>query len=322
MKITLFVSIFLLFTFACSVQQSVPLSDESKQQISMLPADAQVVGYVNVHQILNSPVYKLLNEETGADPFANDSYQEFIEKTGFDLHEHMQEMLFAGKLSNAHNSRGMFVAFGNFNAQKIIDYIKTKDKEKKLQETKYGEFTILKFDDDGFTMCFADSAHFIAGEQQLVQNWLDLLSGKKEPAEMDEQLLKRIEGLYNRKSMWMIMDAGTLVESVEKEGISLAKGLKNIYQADFSMTMDESLNVLSRIICADEEKAELVQDAIRGFISSAKLTVSDDRDAVDILNKIEISSDDNAVTGKMKLNQEELKKLLQKRDMLHKVDIV
>jgi len=322
MKTALYFSIFLLLISACSVQKSVPLSVELKKQITMLSKDALVLGYVNVHQILNSPVYELLYNETAAGPFANKAYREFVKKTGFDLRENMQEMLFAGEHATTNDTRGMFVALGNFDVQKISNYIKNEDQDKKLKETNYGPFIVMSFEGDGFSMCFADSNHFVAGARQLVEDWLDIFSGQKESGEIDVRLRQRIERLSSRESMWVIMDAGILMETLEKEGIAIAKGLKNIQNADIAMTMNESLEVYSRIMCADQEKAEMVHDAIRGFVSSVKLTVSDDRDAVDVLNKIDVDSDDAAVTGKMKLNQEEIKKLLQKRNILRKIEAV
>jgi len=322
MRTTLYSSILLIFVSACSVQKTVPLSAELKKQISMLPADALVLGYVNVHQILNSPVYELLYDETEADLFANKTYKEFVEKTGFDLRENMQEMLFAGEHSAENNFKGMFVALGHFDAHKISNYIKSEDPDKKLKETNYGTYKLLHSEDDAFTMCFADSNHFVAGKHHMVQNWLDIFAGNTKSGDINVQLLQRIENLSSRQSMWMVMDAGTVMEIVEKEGIGIAKGLKNIQQADIALTMTDRFEVFSRITCTDHEKAELVYDAIRGFVSSAKLTMSDDRDAVDVLNKIDVQSADRVVIGKMDLNQEEITKLLQKRDILRKIEAV
>jgi len=321
MKVLIYCSIFFTLFAACSVQKSVPLSANLKDQIAMLPQDALVLGYVNVHQILSSPVYQLLYDETNADIFANKSYKEFVEKTGFDLRQHMREMLFAGKPTVVDDSEGMFVALGEFEVQKISDFIKNKDWEKQLKQTSYDNFILMNTDDD-FTMCFADSHHFVAGTRQLVYNWLDAFSGKTDPSEVDVQILRRIEKLPDRESMWAIMDAGTLMETAEEEGIGIAKGLKNIQSADIAFTMDESFEAFGRINCSDKEKAELVHDALRGFLSSAKLTVSDDREVVDVLNKIGVDANDSVVTTTVKLNQEELKKLLRKRKILQQIEAV
>jgi len=61
---------------------------------------------------------------------------------------------------------------------------------------------------------------------------------------------------------------------------------------------------------SDAQNAELFHDAIKGMIATVKISVSGDREAVDVFNKIKIDQDRNWVTGKFEMSKEDIEKLL------------
>jgi hypothetical protein len=63
----------------------------------------------------------------------------------------------------------------------------------------------------------------------------------------------------------------------------------------------------------DAEKAGLFRDAMKGFVATAKLSMSEDRDAIDILNKIKIDTKKDEVVIQFKMSQEDIDKLKEKR---------
>ena len=315
MKFVLIVMMITLLFTGCSLERVESLSDQTIQQIAMLPQNSQVLGYVNAQQMLNSPMYEFIKSESGRDPFMNDMYREFTETTGFDLREDIVDLLFAGTLEPDNESAGLFVAFGDYNVDKLTDYITAQDEEKELQHVAYGTHNLIVGDEHNFTMCFADSKHFVAGRKDIVTNWLDQFDGKTETKKPDVQLINRIERLPNRQSMWMLMETASFLKGLK----SPIKGLKNVTRAEMSIKLDESFHMYSHVTCVDDEKAELVHDALRGLLSSMKLAISDDRDAVDVINKIKTNTEGNSVNGQMEMNQEDIKKLIQKEHTLRDI---
>jgi hypothetical protein len=315
MKFVFLITIFTLLLTGCSLERAEPLSDQTIQQIAMLPPNSQVLGYVNAQQMLNSPMYEFIKSESGRDPLMNEMYRELTETTGFDLREDIVDLLFAGTFAPDNESAGLFVAFGNYNVDKFTDYITSQDEDKELQHVAYGTHNLIIGNEQNFTMCFADSKHFVAGRQGMVTNWLDQYDGKTKTTKPDVQLINRIERLPNRQSMWMLVETDPFLEELK----SPIKGLKNVTQAEMSIRLDESLHMYSHVTCVDEEKAELVHDALRGLLSSMKLAISDDRDAVDVINKIKTNTEGNSVNGQMEMNQEDIKKLIQKEHTLRDI---
>jgi hypothetical protein len=91
------------------------------------------------------------------------------------------------------------------------------------------------------------------------------------------------------------------------------KGIKNIKNGSISMDFSEQLSFYGQGECLDTEKATLLSDAIKGLLASAKLAVSDERDVVDIINKVNVQTKKEKVTVQFKMNAEEIEKLIQKR---------
>ena len=67
---------------------------------------------------------------------------------------------------------------------------------------------------------------------------------------------------------------------------------------------------------ADAENAELFHDAVKGALAAAKLSMSGDREAVDVLNKIEIKIKGSRVVVNSQINKADVDKLVAKRDEL------
>ena len=89
--------------------------------------------------------------------------------------------------------------------------------------------------------------------------------------------------------------------------------MKSIEKVSFSMNVNDYLNIDAAGHFSDSEKAELFHDSIKGMLSIAKLAVSTDRDAVDVLNKFDISVKDNVVHVDVELSKADFEKLQKQR---------
>ena len=79
------------------------------------------------------------------------------------------------------------------------------------------------------------------------------------------------------------------------------------------MDFSDQLSFYGQGECLDAEKADLLRDAVKGLLASVKLAVSDERDVVDTINKVNVKSKKEKVIVYFKMNTEEIKKLIEKR---------
>jgi hypothetical protein len=317
MKIRYFtVLILTVLLAACLQERPEPLSDQMKHQLGLLPQDAGLLGYINLQQIQHSDVSKAILDSAALCLFHNKEFDEFKSATGFDFQKDASELYFAVALNNEAKAEeefnGLFVARGNFEPEKIITFIKSKHDSEELTEETYTQFKLYRQADEHLAFCFADQRTLIAGNAAAVKTWLDksVQSGDLKLAENWQQ---SIESLKYKNGFWLALNTKNLAGFINRE-TALPKnfeGIKNIKSASFSMNFSDNLSFDGQGECLDAEKAELFRDALRGLLASAKLSVSSERDLVDIINKVNVDSKNEKVTVRFKLHTAEIEKLKQ-----------
>jgi hypothetical protein len=106
----------------------------------------------------------------------------------------------------------------------------------------------------------------------------------------------------------------------ENQSVDIFSSLESVEQVNISFRLTEQFRLDSYGNFADDEKAGLFYDALKGFVAAAKLSVSDDRSAVDILNKIKIEQDGRSVRMHFEMSQEEIRKMVDKEYKIASLD--
>jgi hypothetical protein len=314
MKIRCFTVLLLVVLLAACVQERPePLSDQMKHQLTMLPQDVDLLGYINLQQIQQSEVAKVILDSAALCMFHNKEFDEFKSAT-VSISERCQRLYFAVGLNNEVKDEfnGLFVARGNFDPEKIISFIKSKHEGAEVVEETYAQFKLYRPTDEHLVFCFADQHTLIAGNDAAVKTWLDK-SVPSADLKLAENWRQAIGTLKYKNGFWLAMTTKNLAELIEQE-TALPKnfeGIKNIKSASFSMNFSDHLSFDGQGECLDAEKADLFRDALRGVLASAKLSVSSQRDLVDIINEVNVDSKNEKVTVRFKLGTEEIEKLKQ-----------
>jgi hypothetical protein len=304
-----------LLLSACVRERLEPISDQMKQQLALLPQEADVLGYINLEQIQHSSVSRVIMDSARTDLFRNRKFEEFKSVTGFDFQKDARSIYFAFGLSGkGKGMNGIFVVQGNFDPEKIIAFINSKDTKKQVVAEPYNTFKIYRSAERQAVFCFPDPHTLIAGKETSVKTWLDK-STLPPDGKISQEWLPRIEAVKYKNGLWLVMTTRKFSELMDQEH-SLPKnfqGLKNIKNGSFSIDFSDQLSFYGQGECLDPEKATLLSDAVKGLLASAKLAVSDERDMVDIINKVSVQSKGDKVTVQFKMTAEEIEKLVQKR---------
>jgi hypothetical protein len=309
-----------ILVVSCVKERLEPLSKEMTKQIALLPQDADVIGYVNYQQIRESSFFNMLVDSAKKHPFHlhGDEYKEFIEATGFDFKNDIHELYIAAKIDGQKDSKkGLIIAVGNYDSKKIIDYISQKNEENKLAKEKFLDFELYRIKIEDKVFCFADEKTLVGGKEEFVKSWLENYRKASEKSVIDPALLKRIKGLKYKKDVWFTMDLKHLLENIEEnKAAGKFKGIKNLQTVNFSFKAADDLNFFSESEFSDPEKAELFKDAVKGFISAVKFSLSDDREAVDILSKVDIETKTNTLLINFQMTKADIEKLIEQKSSL------
>jgi hypothetical protein len=303
-----------LLICACEMERVAPLTEQNKKMLALFDEEASVIGFVNYENIRESEIYDLFMQYMEDTPFDNPDYKEFVQATGFDFQKDMNRFYFAGyKGDPGKRVKGIFIASGNFDPDKIMEFVasEAENENHQLNSEDYGAFTVFSIEEEHLHFCFPDNKTLIGGSEALVKAGLDKFGQENILNSAVETDLKKVK---YKDGAWIYMDANTFVDAIEDMAIKKRMpALKNIKIAQCSMNLTDHIVFEGIGVFSDDEHADMFEDVVEGAIATAKLSVSDDRDAVDVLNKIEVDEDGNELEVTFTMSKEEIELLLKKQ---------
>lgn len=309
-----------LLVFAgCDQVGQETLSSEDLQQIALLPQDANVMGFTNYQKIYQSPFFTSFVDTSFTDLLTDDEYAEFYQQTRLNLQKDIHKIYFAGKTYfDSRKIDALLVARGNFDSEKIKTYIENHQKAEKLVHEMYGGVKFYRTVNGSgaapFLFGFFDNEFFVGGVDSLVKKWVDSKKAN-ESNPVDHALINRINRLKYKNSAWFILDAKTIFRNLA-DNPGPEQMIQKIRHLDLSFDMRKKLRFSGEVGCTDAESAGLFRDAIKGAISTMKLSVTDDRELIDILNQIKVKSGDQKIKISFQMSQNDIEKLKTRRKTL------
>lgn len=302
----------------CSGDRPQALTGDMNRYLSMMP-DQAGIAYMNVASLRETDFYREFTDSMDIH-MENRELREIMEATGFDIGKDINEIYISfAAPEHRRKASALVVVVGKYDAKKIVDYIKDQDEEHQLNSEVHNGYTIYSGDnhrDDG-VFSFADNKHVVAGNETQVKQWLDdFKSGSGNSANGD-----RVKEIKYKNGMWVSLDADQMVDELMDEfGKNMPMGrigaLEKIEKLNLSMHVKKDVRMDGSGIFADAENAELFHDALKGMLATVKLAVSQDRDAVDVINKIEISTKGNQVRIDASLSRQDIEKLKQRSNSM------
>jgi hypothetical protein len=307
-----------IFLWQCAPERTEPLSSKMKNVIETFPDSSIGMGYINIEAMQESPFFSMMEKNWHKSPMHSEEYQEFMDATGLDIRKDINQIYFS-LIPGAIEEKPEFLTLvmGKFDPEKITDYLLSKDEDKEITEQTFEGYKIFLLDEDHVSFSIVDNNRMIAGSPHLIENWLDGLKQEKQ-GKINRAMLERINSLKYKNDAWFTLNTepmiGKMLDELDErgEGERLA-GLKSVQNLNFSMQVNDEMKFSGIGNFSDEEKAKLFHDALKGFVATAKLSLSEDRDAVDVLNKIDIDTKGDQVMVNFKMSKSDVEKLLEKR---------
>jgi hypothetical protein len=299
----------LLIVFSCGKKTAPPVSESMQQQISLMPQDAELLGYMNVKDLRNSDVYKTLVDSMKMNPLNPKTYLKQmnlnLENAKVDI-----EDIFIAYQGEANGSMAPFiVVHGDMNLATYLGAIKIKTKDFEITEDKkfnYGKLFVITARDT-FGVGFQDSSVMVLGNLDKVKSWFKKMGGN---SKADNEIMARLSNLKHTETGWFLVDAASLFKNLNIiQNLQKAQGVQQIKTADISFDMGKKLFMNSIITSTDAENAELVKDTLKGALASAKLSKTSDRELADVINKINVKQIENEVEIAATLSLKEIQKL-------------
>jgi hypothetical protein len=311
----------IIFVWQCDTARKEPLSKSMVEELALLPESSAGIGHINIQNLRESPFYEMMQDDLSRSPFHSREYQKFMDATGLDLRRDIQEIYFSVS-PKKEDEKVEFLAVikGNFDPEKIMNYIAKEEVDKEIMEEDYHGQPFYRLDKEQLAFTFLEKSRLILGKDEMVRGWLDENSAGKK-ASLSAELEQQIKSLKYKSGAWFTLDTKMLAEIFSEEMDRHAEGrhlaaLEALQDFNFSMKAEKELWFSGIGNFSDNEKAKLFNDALKGLIAAAKLSVSDDRQAVDVLNKIAIRVKGKSVLMDFKMDKEDVERLRAHRDKI------
>jgi len=305
----------------CSRKPSEPLSAEMEQELALLPSAAAGLGYLNIKSIKESPFFSMVKQNLEENPFYSDDYEEFMEATGLDIRRDIDEIYLSVNPGSESDENGLFVLVkGTYQSEKIMDYImkSCEDEGKELVSENYAEQTIYNLPEEDFSICFTDKNRLLFGNKIQIKTWLDKFS-ERTPPSLEIALQERIRSVRYKNEGWLNIDPREMLAEMREEighhnWEDRFDALESLQNMNASVKFDDKMKFHGIGQFSDPEKAQLFHDALKGLIATAKLSVSKDRKAVDVLNKIQTHSKGKEIRIEFEMSKEDIDKLRREKE--------
>lgn len=317
----------------CSKPTTTALPSAVDQHLAWIPQTVNGVAYFDVQSLRQSELGQALEKDFSehiARMRERRGYREMLEKAGFDVEKDLHTVL-AGFHGNRHESSESFalVATGNFDEQKIVSTINAvRDSLAKYHEEHeapnlatetYNGKTLYVVEKHGEKAFYFPDAHtLVAGEKAWVQAIID---GKTtgESVKQNEALTALMNKLRYADQCWLVANTAETMETLSEElgargEFKGTRAVKSLQSVTLSANVGKKADLYGEAWCDNEENSKLLADAVKGALATAKLAVSDDREAVDMLNRIDVDHAGKSVKFSANLDKAFFDKMREKAE--------
>jgi hypothetical protein len=153
--------------------------------IELVPENANLLASIQVGQMVNDQAlrgaYEGIEKDPDMPPKVEEALDEVLEKTGIDLREVSQAVVFADitdmEAMDVEEYLGILVE-GNFDEELIINKIE-ENGEMDFTVSDYNDYKIYIDQEEGFTITFLSEKILLAGSKQAVYDAIDVNNGDK-----------------------------------------------------------------------------------------------------------------------------------------------
>ena len=267
-----------------------PTSAFSRQggpdELQFVPADASLVAYANVHEIMTSD---LRQKVRALMPMKEDGQREFENQTGISIEKDIDHVVAA--VAPTHDASGavpgsaIVLARGRFDEVKIEALMR----EHGAQVEQYKDQRIISGEPrEGrptVSLAFLQPGLVAVGTPTLVRAAVDLKAGGASVTTNDE-VMNLVQDLDSGNA-WAVGRFDVLA-SQAKLPSQISQSLPAIQWFSASAHIDSGLRAVIRAETRDEEAANALRDVIRGFMALAKLQVSSNPGFATVLRSLEL----------------------------------
>ncbi len=282
-------------------------SDRFRWEIfSFIPEESQMVMYVNLKDIRNTESW-----DTFFKPYFNQSdakfrLHEFKKATGFRIEANASELI----SSITEDGNSLVAVSFNKNIKNVHKYFGDENKfsisrikGKKVYQIKNRVNEKFIFSNDSTLIMFSDTDYLE-----------EVLNNENESLKSNKEFIGLIERIKNKNKFWLAVNDGKATFSIIRKIIGDFKDvpgkklIRSIKKLTISADFENGMNVESNLICNSRKNSYLLS---AGISSAVAMDIISNKNFIlgKVTKNLHVSTDNNEVQLKVKLNENEIKEL-------------
>ena len=303
-----------LVAFYGGMAGSLFAGQQSLAELKYVPADAAVVAYANVREVMNSQMRQRLRQVDG---MTDQGRSEFKDKTGIDIEQDIDHVVaFMGAKGSTGNRSGLVVATGRFdqgrlealaveNGAKVEQY-----KGKKLVSALADKAHPGDTAHPAGTAPEASMAVAFLGPNLVAMGGIDMVrqsidrAGGSTSVQGNADLMKLV-GEMNDASVWAVGNFDVFRAEVKLPS-EVSDRIPSITWFSASGHVNGGMQATVKAETKDEQAATNLRDIIRGFTALARMQTGSNPELQKLMPDIQLGGDGKVVSVSFALTTEML----------------
>jgi hypothetical protein len=314
--------------FGSLLAVSLPAADQ--QLVNMLMPDAKIIAGINVDSARNSQFGTfILSQLPASDP----GFQKIVDATGFNLRTDLQEILMAtsatpttpsdrgastpvGKVASPPRMKGLILARGNFNIEKISALAKT-DGKQGLQTYNGATLIADRKDASASAMAFLGPNILVAGDLQMVKAAIDR---RTQANTLDPQLITKVNSLSASQDAWAVsiaplssLNSGSGADPM-LQGALGGDIFKKITETSSGIKFGSLIQLTTELVAMDEKNATALGDVLKFLAGMVAMNAGSPKGApsvlVTILQSLNVQTEGNVVNVTISAREDQIEGLV------------
>lgn len=309
--------VLVLFLSQCAEEQPETVTSAMAGQFALLPDSGYGLLYINVKEMTGSiAVERLFGDRFETD--MNDSrYKEFLDETGLDIRKDITEVYIA-LLPHQRNDGpfGLALVKGKFDRERLTRFMETTEDAEDIEVADVQGTRLYRFDHD-FSLAVLDSETIVAGTPEYVRK--NIRTRNKASSSVAAGWIELAKPAQYKSGIFMAFDMRDMRKQIDEKMGRMDKriplqSIRSVERIHVSMKCTDHIFFHARSSFDSDEMAELFFDAMKGALATLKLSVSNERSIVDILNKVHMEHDGSTVIVRLNLSPAEFDTLRNRED--------
>ena len=262
------------------------MAANGSDELAYVPADAQLIAYVDVRHVMDSELRHRLQPDLGS----NRAPSHLFEETGINIETDVDSVVIAGLGEGAPDGPPLVLARGRFNPSRIEAAFRSRGGS----VSDYNGVKLIAAENGSLAVAFIKTDLLAVGSPDNLRGALDASVGASGTIKDNSEVMRLVDRVDDGDA-WTVARFDALRGRAPVPA-DLASQLPSITWFAAGGQVSDSVSAVLHAETRDEQSAQDLREVIRGFVALVRMQAGQQQEFADFMNSVELSGDGTTVT--------------------------